>query len=385
MNKVEKILKHNKTLQSLYVFVFSIFFKFIGLFVRPKKNLILFQSLIGKNFGESPKILFDLIKSDPFFNGYTTIWAFQEPEKFVINCSKVIKLNSFKYFYYALKSGIWISNAGIERGLRFKHKKTIHINTDHGFAFKKIGNHQPNRRDYNFKTVDLFCCCSEFDRLNKISGYKINPENAVITGYPINDCLYKVDDSEIAELRKRFNVPIGKKVLLYAPTWRDQTAVKELDIDKWQNALCDNYVLFIRGHHLSREEKVSQSDFVRDGNKDISVEEICKISDILITDYSAIAFNYSILHRPIIGYTYDFDEYAKTRGTYLSLNDVFGDAHFDNENELIHYIKNIDFNLATKHTQKIQEKYMYCDGRASEYCINFLKEQITARWPEKTS
>lgn len=381
MKRIEYILKHNRFFQAIYVFIFSLFFKFLGLLIRPKKY-ILFQSLIGKNYGESPKIIYDKIKNDPFFKDYTCIWAFENPNNFPHCDCKRIKLNSFSYFYYALKSKIWISNAGIERGLRFKHRKTIHINTDHGFPFKYIGNDQKNRNDYNFKTVNLFCCCSEYDKKIKVNGYKIKPENAKIIGYPINDSFFKISTEKVLELRRKFNIPENKKVILYAPTWRDYEQKDKnaipINFNKWKSTLGNEYVIFVRMHHLALSEfNIAFDEVIRDGFTNISMEDITMISDILISDYSAIMFNYSILERPIVAFVYDNEEYQKNRGTYISPFDMFKGSCFVDEDSMLSFIKNMDYQEECKKTIELKNKYMFCDGNATKRCIEYLKEKLS--------
>lgn len=382
VNKIEKLIKHNKFFQAVYVFTFSLVFKFLGLFIRPKK-IILFQSLIGKNFGESPKVLFDLIVSDPFFKDFKCIWAFENPDRHPECPTDKVKLNSFKYFKTALKSKIWISNTGIERGLHFKHKGTIHLNTDHGFAFKKCGNAQKNRSDYNFKNVDFFCCCSEIDKKIKVRDYKLKDESARVVGFPINDVFFKDNSGLREELRKRFEIPKDKKVILYAPTWRDDYYASKhpdfipIHIEKWEKALGDKYVFFLRGHHLSSGTKPFESGgFLKDGYTGISVEEMLILSDILISDYSAISFNYSILEKPIVAYVYDNKEYQETRGTYIDPFDVFKGSCFKNEDDVIEHILNMNYELESKKTKDIHHKYMVGDGHTAECCINYLKDRL---------
>ena len=98
MHRIEYLLKHNKFIQGTYVFLFSLLFKFLGIFVRPNKKRIIFQSLIGKNYGDSIKVLYDSIRNNPEFEGYQYVWAFDEPDKFEVDGAKKVKLNSINYY-----------------------------------------------------------------------------------------------------------------------------------------------------------------------------------------------------------------------------------------------------------------------------------------------
>ena len=156
MKYIEHLLKHNRFIQRVYIVVFSALFRFLGIFVKTNPKQVLFQSLKGKNYGDSPRVIFEAMKTDPFFKGYTYVWAFDKPDQFEAEGAKKVRLNSLAYFLTALGSGIWIANVNIERGLQFKKRHTIYLNTWHGCGpLKKDGNSQGNRKDYNFSKTDI--------------------------------------------------------------------------------------------------------------------------------------------------------------------------------------------------------------------------------------
>lgn len=99
---IEYKIKHNATLQAIYKRLFSLLFKTVGLFVRVDDRQILFFSMSGRSFGDSPRVLYDYIVKDLFFKDYKLIWAFEEPEKFSKYGLYTVKLNSFSYFTTAL-------------------------------------------------------------------------------------------------------------------------------------------------------------------------------------------------------------------------------------------------------------------------------------------
>ena len=165
----------------------------------------MFQSLIGRNFGDSPKVIFEAMKKDPYFKDFKYVWAFDDPDKFDVEGAEKIKLTSLSYFITALKSGVWIANVNIERGLLFKPKKTVFLNTGHGAQFKLDGNAQKNRNDYDYSDVDFFCAFSEFDREIIIRDYKVKREATVKCGIPRDDELYEVTQDRIDELREKYN------------------------------------------------------------------------------------------------------------------------------------------------------------------------------------
>lgn len=384
MQKIEYLLKHNKFVQKTYVIVFSLLFRFLGLFIRPDPHRIIFQSMIGKNFGDSPRVLFDRIRNDKRFDGYKFVWAFDDPEKFHVKGAEKVKLNSLSYYIETLRAGIWITNVNIERGLRYKPKSTVYLNTWHGVPVKIIGNSQKTRSDYDYSDVDFMCCSCEFERNIFIRDFKVRIEATVKCGMPRNDELYHIDAKLIDKYRKELNIPADKKVILYAPTWRDSSdggksyqISPPIDIDYWQRLLGDEYVMLFRMHHLTTEMMgITFNDFVRDLSDYPEINKLMIVADILISDYSATIFDYSILERPIISFAYDYEEYSQNRGFYENLCDVVCGNVFKTQEDVISHIKNMDNKKEIKKAASIKNRYIDTDGQATEACIDFLVKHI---------
>ena len=341
--------------------------------------------MIGKTFGDSPKVLYDAMRSDERFNSFNYVWAFDNPEKFDIEDGRKVKLNSLKYYIESLKSGIWISNVCVERGLKYKPKSTIYLNTWHGIPIKVIGNAQKTRNDYDYSDVDYMCCSSDFEREIFIRDFKIKNDAIVKCGMPRNDELYFVTDEKKKELRNKYNIPEGKKVILYAPTWRDSTdggnsyqIAPPIDMEFWNEQLGDEYVLLFRMHHLTTELLgITFNDFARDVSNVSDINDLMIIADVLLSDYSATIFDYSILERPILSFAYDLDSYALNRGFYENLEkDVLPNSVFKNENALIQHIKSMDYSIECEKTRKIKRKYVDASGNATKECMNFIINQI---------
>ncbi len=384
MQKIEYLLKHNKFVQKTYVIVFSLLFRFLGLFIRPDPHRIIFQSMIGKSFGDSPRVLFDRIRNDKRFDGYKFVWAFDDPEKFHVKGAEKVKLNSLSYYIETLRAGIWITNVNIERGLRYKPKSTVYLNTWHGVPVKIIGNSQKTRSDYDYSDVDFMCCSCEFERNIFIRDFKVRKEATVKCGMPRNDELYHIDAKLIDKYRKELNIPTDKKVILYAPTWRDSSdggksyqISPPIDIDYWQRLLGDEYVMLFRMHHLTTEMMgITFNDFVRDLSDYPEINKLMIVADILISDYSATIFDYSILERPIISFAYDYEEYSQNRGFYENLCDVVCGNVFKTQEDVISHIKNMDNKKEIKKAAAIKNRYIDTDGQATEACIDFLVKHI---------
>ncbi|NED83256.1 CDP-glycerol:glycerophosphate glycerophosphotransferase, partial [Streptomyces sp. SID11233] len=135
------------------------------------------------------------------------------------------------------------------------------------------------------------------------------------TGYPRNDVLYAPDQAERAkEIREALGVPPGKRVILYAPTWRDDDAHSQgrfrfdlkLDTERARAELGHDHVLLVRRHSNTVDGVTGAGDgFVLDVSDYPDISDLYLAADILVTDYSSVMFDYAHLRRPMVFFTYD--------------------------------------------------------------------------------
>ncbi len=213
------ILKHNVAIQAIYRVVMGFLFRTAGQFIKTDENLILFVSFMGLSFNDSPKAIYDYLKSHAEYSEYKCIWAFEDPSKFPN--LETVKIDTPAYFITALRAKYWISNTNIERGLRFKKKGQQYLNTWHGIALKHVGNDVAGRNDFNFDSVDHLCVCGDYDEKVYKTAFRAKESSYLRCGLPRNEELWNVTDERRMETRKKLDIPAEKKVILYAPTWRE--------------------------------------------------------------------------------------------------------------------------------------------------------------------
>ncbi|MER7754392.1 CDP-glycerol glycerophosphotransferase family protein [Kitasatospora sp. NPDC097643] len=147
-------------------------------------------------------------------------------------------------------------------------------------------------------------------------------------GYPRNDLLARADQRTAAAVRHRLGIPEGKRVVLYAPTWREDQQRGNgdgfrldlrLDVDHARRLLGEDHVLLIRPHAHVREPLPGAGDgFLYDCGDYPDPQELLLIADVLVTDYSSIMFDFAITGRPVFFFTYDLEHYRDTlRGFYF--------------------------------------------------------------------
>lgn len=377
---IEYLLKHNAFFQKSYKVFFGTALRMAGWFVKTDPNLVLVNSLGGKRFGDSPKMIYDYLRSHEEYKHLRLVWSFvDDPTKFDTGCEN-IKMDTWTYFKTALKAKYWISNVNIERGLDFKKKATHYLNTWHGVPLKYIGNDCPGRNDYDMSYVDSFCYSGPFEFEIYQRAFKVKADNLLLSGLPRNDELYHVNAEKVAEMRKRLNIPEGKKVLLYAPTWRESedggktyNLAPPVDFKKWEKELGDEFVLLFRAHHFTTKHmKIQFNDFIRDASDYPAINDLMIASNILISDYSATIFDYCILERPIISFAYDFEEYKESRGLYIDLPTELPCGIVKTEDEVIESIKAMDYAAASERTKAFKSKYVPVGGNATELCVKAL-------------
>ena len=172
-------------------------------------------------------------------------------------------------------------------------------------------------------------------------------------------------------------MPKDKKVILYAPTWRESTdGGKSYEIkppihfDVWKKQLGDEFVVLFRAHHQTTKVLgVQYDEFVRDASDYPAVNDLMIASDMLITDYSAIAFDYAVLCKPMLIYAYDYDSYLAERGTYFDIDDRYPNKSCKTEDELLTRIKGIDYVVECANTRRFRDEFIQYGIGATEACV----------------
>lgn len=293
------------------------------------KKRIMFESIWGGKYSCNPRYLYEYI--DENYPHYECIWSFKDEHYPIKGNGKRVRRSSLKYLYYLATSKYLINNVNFKKHF-IKRKGQVEIQTMHGTPLKTIGLDAPgefptkkSQRDYIKKNKNWDYLTVQSDYVAEISRTCFKYEKDFLKfGYPRTDILYTKNNKEdIQSIKERMGLPSDKKVILYAPTWRFKNNFDlMLDLKSFKESLKDEYILILRLHHFSAGgwKQPLDDDFVYDFSGYGSIEELYLISDILITDYSSVMFDYAILDRPIILFAYDLEEYGeKLRGFYMDI------------------------------------------------------------------
>lgn len=287
-------------------------------FLPIKNNVVVFEGWWGSKYHCNPKYFYEYI--DKNYKNYKCVWLLNDDYIPIHGNGIRIRRKSLKYYYYLAVGKYFINNVNFHDEYE-KRNGQIEIQTMHGTPLKTLGLDVPGELNTEEKRNLFLRRCNRWDYLivqsNKASEITAScyafKKEFLRTGYPRNDILFeKNNEKDIALLKEKMGIPTDKKVLMYAPTWRKRDSFEmKLDLEDMKKTFGEDYVLILRVHPFAYKglNKEILNDFVLDFSSYESVEELYLVSDVVITDYSSVMFDYTILNRPILFYTYDLKEY----------------------------------------------------------------------------
>ena len=370
---------------------------------------ILFEAFGGRNYTCSPKAIYEKMLSMPQFKNFKFVWAFLDTDIHDVKEDKrttIVKSKSKEYYKYCSIAKYWIVNSIMEESLT-KKKGQVYVQCWHGTPIKKLRcdievdgsvlntiKEIRKRNDIDAKRFDYFISPSKYCTEKFISAFnlkKLNKENIIIEeGYPRNDFLFNKTQKDITLIKEKLKIPINKKVIFYLPTFRDNqhtsgigyTYELQIDFDRLRKAIGDEYVVLFSPHYfIANSIDLSKYEgFVINVARYDEINELYLVSDIIMTDYSSVFFDFANLKRPIVFYMYDYYLYqSRLRDFYISLDELPGPITRTQE-ELEKCIINIEteFPKYERKYEDFNKKYNYLDdGNASERVIKeIFKEAV---------
>lgn len=397
MDKVIRILDHRASLQTLKriiksraalkKFMYRKFFSKLSVY----ENTVLIESFFGKSYSDSPKYIFEYL-NEKYPGKYKYVWILNQKKKLPYP-AKQVKRFSFRYYFYLARCKYIVFNSR-QPEYFIKRKGNVFLETWHGTPLKKlvfdmeeVTTASPLYKQQFYtqtRSWDYLVAPNEFSA--EIFGHAFMYDGPLLRfGYPRNDILYRADKEELAEkIKKRLNLPLDKKVILYAPTWRDDEFygsgqykfTLKLELEKMKAALGEDYIVLLRTHYFVADFlDVSEfGDFAYNVSKYDDIAELYLISDLLITDYSSVFFDYANLKRPMLFYTYDLEKYRDVlRGFYIDMEEELPGPLLFTTEEVIEEIRNLPAYEKTYHEkyEKFYNKYCeFDDGHATENIVN---------------
>lgn len=383
-------IKYSPALYGCYYYLGTLVVNLLKLFVRCHSRRIVFVSFGGRKYDDSPKAIYEEILKDSRFDSCELIWAFHDPGNFEIPRGRKIKTDTLEYFFTLLSSRMWVTNSSVERGLHFKGRRTFYLNTWHGTPLKKMGSDIPNintsfRGKGKKNLTDTMLAQSHYEAEIFSRVFSIAPEKFSVIGLPRNDNLISGNNAiNIERIKKSMGMPTNKKVILYAPTFREYEKDEHrncimtppLDLKKWKTLLGEEYVFLLRAHYeVIKVMNVQEDSFTWDVSNYPNLNELMLVSDILISDYSSIFFDYSLLGRPMLPYCYDYDIYSAKRGMYFDIREEL-DYYGKIESDLISEILKMDVTHRSGIAFRFREKYIESAGTATKSAVEIINSVL---------
>ncbi len=408
VNLSKKNVLIRKFVRKSYILLKKLKYLRYKLFYKMDDKVIFFEAFGGRNYTCSPKAIYEKMLEMKEFEDFKFVWAFVDPSKHeVLNDNRltIVKTNSKEYYKYFSIAKYWIVNSIIDEGI-IKKKNQVYVQCWHGTPLKKLRydievngavlntvEEIRKRNDRDAKKFDYFISPSEYCTEKFTSAFNLKAlgkKNIIIEkGYPRNDFLFNKTKKDIDNIKKKLGLPLDKKVIFYLPTFRDNqhtsgvgyTYNLAIDFNSLKKKFSKEYIILFSPHYfIANSIDLSKyKGFVFNVARYDEINELYLVSDIIMTDYSSVFFDFANLKRPMLFYMYDFDDYQNNlRDFYISLDELPGPIS-KTQDELENNLKNIDsiFKDYKGKYEKFNKKYNYLDdGNASERVIKVIFKEM---------
>lgn len=216
-----------------------------------------------------------------------------------------------------------------------------------------------------------------------IEAFQADPAAILPTGVPRTDYFFNKHKlaEQKAKILKKYPQFSDKKIILYAPTYRDGLLRGDqihLDIENMYRELKEDYILIIKTHQSVKNKNQHEQQFpgfVYDLSSYKKINHLLPIADYLITDYSSIPFEFALLEKPMIFFTYDFEEYKEARGLIPDYKTIVPGPICETTEQVITAIQTNQFDF--KKIRSFSEQWnQYCDGQSSKRLAGYLLRRL---------
>lgn len=357
--------------------------------VPKDKNLRVFGAWFGNKFADNSKYIF--LKANQRADGKKNIWISKKPEivSFVQEQGyEAFYAYSLKGIYYQLRAQYVYQSTGIHDICSRTMGNAEIIELWHGIPLKKIMYDafpaKTQFRKYAYRKKRVIATSSKVASIYS-NAFKLPKENILVFGQPRNDIFFDESLVDREMLSKIYEISKKNKIILYAPTHRKEGEVmlnlnSHLDF-AWLNNFCakNNYCFLIKKHYFhANEDEINfskLSNIFDITNLDLDIQQLLRVTDVLITDYSSIYIDFLLLDRPILFYNYDFTDYViDDRKLYFNYDEVTPGKKVKNFEEMKNQLVRISMlNTDGYEKQRNVVKNIFFDSTAQKAsCDNII-------------
>jgi CDP-glycerol glycerophosphotransferase len=356
---------------------------------EPLRDAVLYSSFHGRQYSDSPRAIHEELvrRNAPLEH----LWLVQDGMCQVPPSAKVVRDGSREHFDALATARYVVTNDHFHDWFA-RRPDQVCVQTWHGVPLKRLGFDVTARRNLDNRflrweqQVDNWQYTVSPNRFSTPvlrRAYALEGE-MLETGYPRDDVLARSDrDVLTRELRRRLGIPEGKRVVLYAPTYRDHVFDKRgryrldlhLDLERLRAAVGDDTVILFRKHHyIADPVPTDRHGFVRDVSSYPDGTELMLAADVLVTDYSSMMFDFANTGRPMLFYTYDLDAYQdEIRGFYLDFVETVPGPLLRTTDELAEAlgdIEGVQASYADRYRDFVAKFCELDDGKASARVVD---------------
>ena len=336
-----------------------------------------FEANLGTVFGDSPKYVYEAMRR--LRPELDCVWVLPAGARRPAKDVEVVQRGSFGYRLALSRATYWVDNQTFPWYVQ-KRPGQHYLQTWHGIPLKKMGRHTGGFREADLRpdrgvgAWDHLCVPNPYFERTLGDGFAFTGD-AIRWGTPRNDPLVNGSVSS-AQARKALDLPKSARIVLYAPTFREHNRSRKepvtvpFDVTAVLEGLGPDTYLLLRPHYLNRiyVPPAARHQAIDVGDvQDINLLYLA--ADVLVTDYSSVMFDFALLGRPIVFFTYDYDDYVGTRGTYFDLREEAPGTIATDTEELVAALQSADADRARNDIAYRRFVERYCgreDGRASD-------------------
>jgi len=307
---------------------------------KRTRRTILFENWKGKQYSDNLRAIDEELHRRG--DRRKRVWVVRDHGVRMPEGVRTVLRFSPEYYDLLARSRWVVSNDSIDPSY-VKREDQTYLQTWHGTPLKKVGQDIEKVNFARKGYLETFAHESDkWDFLVSPNAYSseimsrafgTDPQRILDTGYPRNDIFYRPERVARAQaVRRRLGLSPDQKVILYAPTWRDDRYDDrgryifdlKLNVDALRERFGATHVMLLRGHHLlaTRAGIPAAGGFVRNVSSYPDIADLYLVSDVLITDYSSVMFDFVNTGRPMIFFTWDIDDYRdRVRGLYFDLTE----------------------------------------------------------------
>lgn len=350
------------------------------------RDAVVFMSFGGREYSDSPRAVHEeLARGD---SGLEQLWVVRDGRCVVPPSATALRSGSREYYDAMARARFLVVNGFLPEWFGRRPDQVV-VQTLQGTPLKRIGLDVPHlrstmRRSWRWAEQmanwQYVVSASRFATPVLRQAFGIEGE-VLELGLPRNDVLAAPERASAA-VRLRLGIPAGARVILYAPTYRDQVIDRRgryrldqhLDVERVMGVLDSDSYLLIRKHPLVADAvETGGHPRVMDASLWPDATQLLAAADVLVTDYSALAFDYAVTGRPILFFTYDLDTFREIRGFYVDLEAEAPGPLLRTTDELAEALRDVDGAEYAERYRAWRERFCeFDDGSAGARLVERL-------------